>query len=69
MKMELFYIAEITEKVNFEDNAPKEKIAKFISGPFGSWDLACDAKQKASDKRLSRSNIEIVTQTIEVDVD
>lgn len=69
MEMQLFYVAEIKEKISFDDNTPKKQIAEMIAGPFGTWDKACDAKKSAESKRLSTPDFRIVTQNIEVNVD
>lgn len=69
MKMELFYVAEIKEKISFDDNTPKTKVAEFIAGPFGEWNKASQAKEKAEANRIGHPDIRIVTQTIEVNAD
>ena len=66
MNMELFFVAEITEEKL--DNNETVKVAKFISGPFGSWDSACDAKHIAQEKNWLYPNLEIVTQLIDVSI-
>jgi hypothetical protein len=44
MKMELFYVAEIKEKISFDDNTPKTEVAEYLAGPFGNFNHALDAK-------------------------
>lgn len=69
MEMNLYYVAEITEEISLDDNISKKEVAKFISGPFGNWHHALDAKSDENAKRIGNPNLQIVTQTIEVKVD
>lgn len=62
MKMELFFL--VSTYKNCMNENPDEELARYVAGPFGSWDDAAVQRQKHS--QLSFAKLEIVTQNIEV---